>query len=104
MAQQQILKVEVQKAMDLISDPKHWTTKANGRDRHGKITLTRDADAVCWCALGAVIRINSKNGVLIVKLLNVTAKELGYPTITALNDFGGHEVVMQVFGLTIAKL
>lgn len=44
------------KAADLIEPEGAWTQREYARDSNGAYTTSRDPRAVCWCALGAIIR------------------------------------------------
>ncbi|HEX7324273.1 MAG TPA: hypothetical protein VF292_02825 [Rhodanobacteraceae bacterium] len=44
----------LQRARRLISAPGCWTRGASARDANGSACHTCDAEAACWCALGAV--------------------------------------------------
>ena len=42
--------------LDLLRDPKHWTTGACARDVNGYATESAGPDAVCWCLMGALYK------------------------------------------------
>ncbi len=44
-------------AKALISDPAHWTQGEYSRNTDGRRTAHHDPAAVCWCAMGAIIRV-----------------------------------------------
>ena len=44
------------KAWELLEDPKKWTTGAYARTASGELRQSHDADATCWCTIGAIRR------------------------------------------------
>ena|SRR5271166_5367285 len=48
---------DFEKARALLSDPARWTTGAFARRADGLFCYEHDADAVCWCALGALVAV-----------------------------------------------
>jgi hypothetical protein len=44
------------RARKLIEKPENWTQEHYARNVAGEQTSTQAADAVCWCAIGAVLR------------------------------------------------
>ena len=44
----------LQAARDLITDSNKWTQFAVARNSNNESTTSRNPDAVCWCALGAL--------------------------------------------------
>lgn len=44
-------------ARELIKDPERRTTRAAAKNSMGQVVLAYDEDAVCWCAWGAVRKI-----------------------------------------------
>lgn len=49
----------LQEARALISEEYHWTQRHYARDIQGVFTDPSGADAVCWCATGALLQIAS---------------------------------------------
>lgn len=50
------------KARDLISDPKRWCKFYFATNRRGGITGVKEADAVAWCARGALRKFERRDG------------------------------------------
>jgi hypothetical protein len=46
------------RAADLIEPEGAWTKGSYARDEHGKQVFFRDSNAVCFCAIGALTRID----------------------------------------------
>ena len=45
------------KARDLIADPARWTQGTAARDANQEITEPESEGAVCWCSMGAVMKV-----------------------------------------------
>jgi len=52
------VKTNLIKAKKLISDPKKWTQGWYAKNNHGQYTWPAHEDAVCFCSIGAVIKID----------------------------------------------
>ena len=52
---------------ELLSDPSRWTKGEVARDSNGKLVETESATAVCWCQLGASMKLQSTWRVLSIK-------------------------------------
>ena len=46
----------LERAADLIEPEGAWTTDASARNQSGESVSVRNPDAVCFCALGAILR------------------------------------------------
>lgn len=95
-------------ALELISDPEHWTQGASGRDKFGNPTFTAHSrNAIAYCSAGALRRTNTIHSVGTLEahnILNRVARQMGYKHITHLNDSGTHEDVILMFKTAIAEL
>jgi hypothetical protein len=49
------------KARELISDEGRWTRLSYARDADGNVVRPNDPDAVCFCAMGALLRASKKS-------------------------------------------
>lgn len=87
-------------AQELIRDPAHWTQFMAARDESGQFCHPASADAMCWCAFGALRRhahaesmdfLHARNA---VDRAAVEARTDGYVT---LNDTRSHADVMAMF-------
>jgi hypothetical protein len=45
-------------ARELVANPKTWTKGEMARDANGHPTGWGDSDAVCWCAMGAMAKVD----------------------------------------------
>jgi hypothetical protein len=104
-------------AKALITDIKRWTTEAVARDydRHG--VPAHSANAVCWCAFGALqraVRGEQETNLHPDEFVNFEREDnlwlalvRGGVSIDSrgpifLNDNSSHDVVMQMFDAAIA--
>lgn len=108
-----MIAIEVLKqARELISQPHRWTKCAFARSKDKRVTSPLAHDAYCFCALGAVARIDhwNKNGhIEACKALDlvVRGKYKGkFETVAVFNDQTEttHEMVLEVFDEAIAML
>ena len=109
----------LKRGREIISDPDRFTWQANARDEHGHEVHYESPRAVCFCALGAVLRANDEvreyqidEGLL--EYLDEAAGELwkdpfggksddpGANTVWV-SDQGGHEVALKMYDLAIEK-
>lgn len=66
-----------------LADVNHWTRFAMARDALGRVCLSRDADAVCWCLSGAA----AKHGLWQEEYL---ARALGFSSAQKMADWNDH--------------
>jgi hypothetical protein len=92
-----------------ISDPKHWTTGTWAR-KGGEPCPSKDPEAECWCALGALSYAkpaNASSG-LWTKALVALWPDLKWGDrsdgIAGFNDFNSHEEVLMLFDTAISRL
>ena len=50
------MSIELQRAIDLITDRSRWTTGVAARDVNGAAAEPDDPAAVCWCGQGAMAK------------------------------------------------
>ena len=43
------------------ADPKTWIQGTSARDAKGHITYAESHEAVCWCALGAIVKLGKED-------------------------------------------
>jgi hypothetical protein len=91
-------------ARALISDPAHWTQRAFGRDATGRPVITgRSAQAVCWCAAGAIQHVTADYRQE-ARVLDALAGGASLGLIGDTNDWGGHPAVLALYDAAIARL
>jgi hypothetical protein len=88
-----------------ITDPNKWTRGVNARDSSGLECFAHKPEAVCWCAQGAVLSIDSSYGSQQISFifLKKAALLLGYVDWTDLNDKADHETVLKMFDMAIGE-
>lgn len=93
----------------LLSDKSKWTNGGNyASDVDGAWINPLHEAAVCWCSLGAIMKITNKNAVS-DPLVKACEKELGITVnahggIVHYNDEHTHKQVLKIFDKTIARL
>lgn len=94
-------------ARKLISDPTKWTTRFLARNSSGLPVHPSSDAAVCFCAIGALVKVSKR-----IKTLNECAdnlhetvvKNTKHQRIEILNDIEGHSSVLAIFDGTISNL
>lgn len=104
-------KIDVLKrARKLIEKPEHWGKESFAKDAEGEAVPVHSRKAVCFCAVGALIRANPIGGLLqngAVKELAAglgTGRYLDTTKIFNWNDSATHEQMLAHFDATIARL
>lgn len=105
MKDSQIISV-LKSARELISDEKNWTQGDYALDDKGEIAGATSNAAVCFCAVGAIIRVapdgiarrNADNE------LSFTCKERFGQCAVGVNDNYDHPTVLSMFDKTIERL
>lgn len=94
-----------------IADPKNWTQRAYARDAKSESVSSLDADAVCWCAAGAVRWAggDSYGGSLLSdrawgELLQTAHFHEDSASMFAFNDTHTNAEVLALFDKTIERL
>ena len=82
----------------LLKDPKNWNQGHYSVDKNGKKVLCTSDKAIRWCALTAC-NLFAKDTCR--KELALAAKQMGFVSITKLNDNGTHEQLIKMFDLAI---
>lgn len=85
-----------------IEDPKDWFQGWYAATAEGKSTGTKSADAVCWCAYGALICAGSHEKSPEAVILEKQARRLFRKDLIDTNDKAGHAAVLKVFDAAIA--
>ncbi len=88
------------RARKLLRDPKNWNKGHYSVDKNGKKVLSSDPSAVRWCALTAC-NLFARERDHCRKELTLAAKQMGFTSITQLNDNGTHEQLIKMFDLAI---
>jgi len=70
---------------ELLSDESKWTNGMFARDARGRSMNPRDAEASCWCLIGAVLRCYGTNVNRCIASLNRLKESIG-PDVEAWND------------------
>ena len=86
-------------ARELIGDPARWTQDAYARNVDGKTTDPLNPDAVCWCAVGSIIKFT---GSRLTEF--VLSKYANGMSLISFNDNHTHAEVLSVFDRSIADL
>jgi hypothetical protein len=89
----------LRQARDLISDASRWTQGDNARNRFGQSCPLDSSAAVCWCAMGALKRVNPA---LAWEARNALAKVIDDSVVT-FNDQHSHAEVLAAFDQAIAQ-
>lgn len=91
-------------ARELLADPGRWTQGVYARDERGAKMPPEDVRAVCWCALGALLRPEAtwqadfvRGGAFLVQ----AADELFRSTPSGVNDRLGHAAVLRIYDRAI---
>src|SRR6478736_7659609 len=76
---------------ELLSDPDHWTVRADARLADGEPASPDHPDAVCWCLYGALRKASASGpgwGEFTDAYSVVTdaAQELGFSSLEGFND------------------
>jgi hypothetical protein len=95
-----MLKSEYIKARKLLSNPQKWNQGKHAIDCFGMQCLPTNPNAIRWCALAACNKY-AKETDFSRKELILAARQLGFLSITHLNDSGTHEDVLKMFDLAI---
>lgn len=104
----------LQKARDLVSDPKRWTQNAFARDEDGRDGPSYDGDwfePVCFCSLGALAHVCGMEpehelpgeDVLAGVIAEQNGLEYDLSLIHEFNDSHTHAEVLAIFDLAIAR-
>lgn len=87
MTQPRSTRATLEAARALIATRRTWTRDAAARDREGRRVRAMNAEAVRFCALGALVRIDGRFEDRAEELLDLASKELfGEPDVVAVND------------------
>lgn len=92
-------KSEYIRARKILRNPKNWNQSHYSVDSKGKECLSSSEKATRWCALTAC-NLFAKD--INRDELKLAALQLGFTTITSLNDNGTHAEVIKAFDLAIS--
>lgn len=102
----------LESALARIRPVEQWTTGTLARNAQGQPVAPRDPGAVCWCAVGSLIkecndRGDSSFSLPLFELLHKAANEIR-PSfeingITDLNDMTDHETVIEAYERAISN-
>lgn len=85
-------------ARALITNPAHWTQRADARTVEGLSVHPSDPRAVCYCGIGACERIAAGNT---LRELKYVADQIYGLSIVDVNDTIGHTAVLRMFDRAI---
>lgn len=95
----------LKEARSLISEKKHWTRGASAKNASGQKTWSDDPEAVCWCMLGAIVKVATGLDCAVeVGALNAL-RIVCHSGIPQFNDDPAttHEMVLHKFDLAIVE-
>src|SRR6185369_1797313 len=91
-------------ARKLISKKKNWTQRAFARGKTGRVVNELGPAAVCFCAMGAVIRTNAADltySATVLALDNAIPSECCVYDVVEFNDTRTHKEVLALFDRAI---
>jgi glycogen synthase len=101
-------------ARELISDENHWTVKGLARNKDHAFVAPSSNQATCWCAMGAICKVDTMPGWDFENLSSVAlraswhldevAERYCFASITNVNDHRGHAAVLAVFDEAIKTI
>lgn len=99
----------LREARDLIADPKCWTQGELARDAGGSPCDPDAPEAVCWCAAGAIFKVEGAGVGEALQAFRASMREYGF-LIPCLNDgfdriddLSPHQAILRVFDETIQR-
>ena len=97
------------RAHELIALPEHWTKGTYARNSSGMSVFPKAADAVCFCATGALLRVlpsTDYSSSILELARSVLCDAAGVDNVVAFNDNARqiHEVVVAAFVKAIESL
>lgn len=93
-------KIDYIRARKLLRNKDNWSDSINAVDKKGKRCMGGDPQATKWCALHAC-NLFAKENDHCRKELALAARQLGFLSITNLNDSGTHADVIKMFDMAI---
>jgi hypothetical protein len=96
---------DLRAARALIEDPKRWTKGEEARNADGDPIHPSKPEAVCWCALGATIRVGGNRADLRTLTMACALRDAepsGFGVVDV-NDRDGHAAVLALYDRAIAK-
>lgn len=111
----------LKEAYELIKDPARWAQTFDAKNAEGRAVDALDPEAIAWCAVGAMDKAMGVCETLPDvdgwSALNKAARELfgdrllvqgcAEPLVTSpatVNDYLGHDAVLQMYGTAIMRL
>ncbi len=87
----------IESIISIIQNKDNWCRRAMSRDKDNNMCISIfDEEAVKFCVLGAVYKINSSDITITISLLNELASKEGFIFgIDELNDHSSHEFVIK---------
>lgn len=97
----------LKRAKALISYPPNWTIGAIARDHKGDVVGINDANAVSFCAIGALSKVCADAGIFyecFEPALEILDSVTYCKACSVWNDSQGHQATLYMFDQAIAKL
>lgn len=93
-------------AREILSDPEKWTTHVSAQNGLGDPVPPLSANAVCWCAVGAIQKVAGErdDNDTIYDLVFDAIQAVETRPIYIVNDFEGREATLAVFDKAIERL
>ncbi len=96
-------------ARELITPPERWTTGHLARNAQHYPVNDDDPTATCWCAIGAirhVLGLTANQGMpsSVLWPINDAARARDHYSIATINDYLGHDAVLDAFDYAISRL
>lgn len=84
------------KAIELISQPEHWTKGSYARTKDHRCIAVASRNATCWCAVGALAKVSGLDTNRVELLLTDLYPRQAVPqqTLSGTNDFFGREAAI----------
>ncbi len=92
-------------ARNLLSDPARWCRNREAEDNEDRVVRPDSSRAIRWCVVGALAKFSSpldREFSDACDLLEEQAHAAGYLKLTAINDLGGHRMVLEALDAAIA--
>lgn len=97
----QVVKL-LQDARNLISKPENWTQVDFAKKADGSGTYSHSDDAVCWCSLGALNKVDSlSENSQVRKLAKAFLKAAMGEPVAVFNDYHTHAEVLAAWDKAI---
>lgn len=93
----------IKKARNKIYFKKHWTQGAAAKNKDGEVVEVHDRNAVCWCAMGALVVVCPTERHF-RSIRDIIYEVICAKSIININDQKGHAAVIRIFNKAIKIL